>query len=140
MEHVYDPDQEEEQWPQTNDGKNIGKENHIGIPGDRKDGGYGIECEDHIRKFNVYYHNKKRGDVQFVILADKEPRTYISRKNIEITAQEQNQLIILRFDFLFLISLNKHFNSLENQPASEYQKNPVKSLYKRRTRENKNES
>lgn len=70
---IFNPmPKKKKQASQTHDGKNVGKENKVGIAGNAKDSGHTIYSKKHIGKFNQHKHHKQYGSVALSLFYNEE--------------------------------------------------------------------
>ena len=137
-EHIDNIAQQKEQRPQSDNRKDIGKEDNIRILRDGENGGDGIHRKKHIGKFNDKQKQKQGRKKAFAVNLRYKFVAHIIGRNGETAANKFYQFMLIYIYFFLLVSIEKQFDSAINKNCPENGEYPLKSVNKCRKRENKN--
>jgi len=113
-EHTDDVAQQKEQRPQSDNRKNVGKEDDIRILRDGKDSGNRIHRKNHIGKLDDNQQQKQGGKKSFSVYFRYKFFTRIIGRNGETATDKFYQFVFFYVHFFFFISVEKQFDRTVN--------------------------
>lgn len=133
--------EKEEHSSQSQYGKYIGEEDHVGVKRYREDGRNAVECEYQVAQFDYEYSDKQRRNMPFSALLLSRHDILIAnflgshqemvacelRVNSEMFGKELNQSLFGGIGIVFLVTITVHLVCTINKEDTENHKYPLKA-------------
>ena len=121
--------QEEKHGSQTQYGKNVGKEHHIGVERHGEYRRYAVEGKDKVAELYHEHRDKERSEQQASGTADEELIALELRVNTSRLGQQSDERMLLHIHLLLLVAVEIHLHAAIYEHRTEDEQYPVETAY-----------